>query len=182
MRPFRDRNSRWKECCGNKLWSWKMVSKSRKRDKFDVKWLLYKYEFKTVSRSKLAMEEGPKRWTCVIDLMCTHWKKMLKSSKVGEYDRKWLLHNWSQLKPNDLRQFTGWNLQLGARETNSGHWPRVYVLKDAQISERRQVRSKMISAELSSIETQMIETIFTAKFSMEEGEAELRKSPHCISR
>jgi len=39
---------------------------------------------------------------------------------------------------------------------------------------------KMAAAQSSTIETQLIETIFTPKFAM--GETELRKPPTCISR
>jgi len=42
--------------------------------------------------------------------------------------------------------------------------PNVYILEDAQISEMRQVRSKIAAAQLITIETQLIEPIFTPKF------------------
>ena len=53
----------------------------------------------------------------------------------------------------------------GAGGTNLGHWPHAYILKeDAQISERRRVRSKMLTAQSSTIKTQLIETIFIRDF------------------
>ena len=57
--------------------------------------------------------------------------------------------------------------------------PNIYTLQEhAQISGRRRVQSKMAAAQLSTIKTQLIETIFTPKFAMGGG-AELRKPPPC---
>jgi len=68
--------------------------------------------------------------------------KMPESRKWSEYDRKWLLHNWTQLKPNLLKRSQDQNSQWkGARETNLGHWPQTYKIEgDSQISKRNYLK------------------------------------------
>jgi len=85
-----------------------------------------------------------------------YWKKMPKSRKEGEYDRKGLLHNWTQLKPNWSRPFSPRNSQWGAELRKPP--PRIWRWGLAQL--------KIISAQLSTIEAQLIPGGSASKLAM----------------
>ena len=123
-------------------------------------------------RSKPKIRNGREAWG---DKLCS-WKTIPKSRKGRKFNQKWLLQNWIQLKPT-IETVSRPKFAMGETvETDFGHWPYGYISEeDSWISERSEVRSKMFTAQLSKIQTQFIETIFTSKFGIGEG---LRSENH----